>query len=181
MSNPRQTQPPPPGTYTSSQAFVMAATAATRTKPEHLLSATQCICRILHENQIPFAIMGGFSLALRGGQRTVDSGRSDLGGSLGAPDDPESASEIVLINTLTGEQKYPVYPLLVSKLGAYFGRRKMSDFNDIMFIIHKYPLRVYDVREQLNREYRQAFVDALTKGTAPPQLLSSIKETLGIV
>lgn len=57
----------------------------------------------------------------------------------------------------------------------------MSDFNDIMFIIHKYPLRVYDVREQLNREYRQAFVDALTKGTAPPQLLSSIKETLGIV
>ncbi|WEW55166.1 hypothetical protein PRK78_000595 [Emydomyces testavorans] len=55
-------------TYTVDQGFALASASA-HAGFRHLLSAADFISQLLRGRNIPFAIMGGFSLGLRGSQR----------------------------------------------------------------------------------------------------------------
>jgi hypothetical protein len=58
----------PPQTYTVQQGFELATTSAVATKP-HLDLAAEFVVRVFSANNIPYAFMGGYSLALRGSPR----------------------------------------------------------------------------------------------------------------
>lgn len=57
-------------TYTVEKGFALCSTSAQATYI-HLLSAAVYMSRLLTRRGIPFAIMGGFSLKLRGCQRAT--------------------------------------------------------------------------------------------------------------
>ena len=59
-----------PGTYTPAEGFGLATAAMARTSPE-LASAADYSIQVLQVNRIPFALMGGFSMKLRGSRRTT--------------------------------------------------------------------------------------------------------------
>lgn len=54
--------------YTVEQGFSLASASA-RADVRHLLSAADFITQLFEGKSIPFAIMGGFSLGLRGSRR----------------------------------------------------------------------------------------------------------------
>nr|POF02290.1 hypothetical protein CFP56_65555 [Quercus suber] len=186
----------PAGTYTPTQLAALAE-AAHRAMPVHLIAAADYVSAILGRNNIPIAIMGGFSLGateippmsisrvLRplgpvsgvmrvfvktGGQ--YESGLSDmlvevdliLRGSLGAPEHPESAFEVVSVNTSVGPRQYRLLNLegiMTSKLGAAFARSSQNDIDDILFLIAQYPAELWGLKANFSIGQRQHFINHL--------------------
>jgi hypothetical protein len=70
MSSSRQnpTTAPRPGTYTVLEGIMLARTASTRNRVE-LAAAADYMIQVFQANSIPTALMGGFSLLIRGSSR----------------------------------------------------------------------------------------------------------------
>lgn len=67
--NPRAAPPAPPaGTYSVAENEAMLAQSKTATN-NHLVAAADYITRLFEANEVPFAIMGGFSMNIRGSIR----------------------------------------------------------------------------------------------------------------
>lgn len=69
--DPRAAPPPQPaGTYSVAQSGPLTEQSANATDA-HLLAAADYITRLFEANQVPFAFMGGFSMNIRGSQRST--------------------------------------------------------------------------------------------------------------
>ncbi|WEW60957.1 hypothetical protein PRK78_006445 [Emydomyces testavorans] len=166
------------------------ARESSRAELIQLVAAADHVACVLQGSTISFALMGGFSLWLRGSRRDTHDvdiavgcnmlqlrevlsaqqrilrpagpvsgvmrifvkvgGEHNPGipelyvmvdlilcGSLGAPVDVHTASELVTATTPLGPRQFPLLnigSILNSKLGAFFGRREASDYLDIKFI-----------------------------------------------
>ncbi|CZR54900.1 uncharacterized protein PAC_04785 [Phialocephala subalpina] len=232
----------PPQTYTTQQGFELAIASAVATRP-HLDLAAEFLVLVFSANNVPYAFMGGYSLALRGsprGTHDVDltvgcamdqlvqvvkaqsriwrplgptsgvlrlfigvggenSGVPELKvmvdvilrGSLGAPDNPQAATEVINSTTSLGPRAWPALDLptvMNSKLGAFFarggGNPRSNDYQDILFLINRYMEPIYNIRSQLNATHRQEFVNAYARANAGPQRMGQVKKikhVLGIV
>lgn len=82
---------------------------------------------------------------------------------LGAPNQPELASETRSFDAGFGERSYTILNLhttLSSKLGAAFSRGSTNDFNDVLFLLRKSPLEIStNISPHLDAVQRQAFCD----------------------
>ncbi|USP72977.1 hypothetical protein yc1106_00251 [Curvularia clavata] len=106
-----------------------------------------------------------------------------IGGSLGAPDHPQTSLEVVDYNTDMVQKQFPVIDLLssmASKLGAFYSRQGPNDYRDLTFLITKYPEQVFAIRNQLNATQRQYFVAAFAR-TNTDNAIIRVKHALGIV
>ncbi|KAK2797857.1 hypothetical protein FQN50_009062 [Emmonsiellopsis sp. PD_5] len=226
------------GTYTVEQlhSYMRISESA---GTNHLVSAAEYIVQVFRTNNIPVAIMGGFSLLLRGSPRETQDvdiavgctmlqllqvlsdqecilrpagpvsgvmrifvrmgGEIDqaiegtyvmvdiiLHGSLGAPDDPRTSSEVVNVQTHLGLKAFPVLDvatIMSSKLGAFFGRGATSDFQDISWLLDNFPEKIHNVRTQLNQTHRQAFVNTFAQrnpGSSNENRVRRVRFSLGI-
>ncbi|KAF2490757.1 hypothetical protein BU16DRAFT_565687 [Lophium mytilinum] len=105
-----------------------------------------------------------------------------LRGSLGAPDNPQTASETVSVTTSVGPKQYLVLDILntmISKLGAFFARGAINDYNDLVFLILRYAEQIYAIRAQLNQAHRQHFVTTYAR-TNQENRVRRVKHTLGV-
>ncbi|KKZ59965.1 hypothetical protein EMCG_00805 [[Emmonsia] crescens] len=107
-------------------------------------------------------------------------------GALGAPDNPQAASEVVSIQTHLGTKSFPVLDIvniMSSKLGAFFGRGSLNDFGDLIFLVENFAEKIYNVRTQLNQNHRQVFVNMYAqrdKGLGSDNRIRKFKFTLGV-
>jgi hypothetical protein len=83
----------PSRTYTAEEGFSLASASA-QAGLRHLLSAADYVSQLLSDKSIPFAIMGGFSLALRGHQRQTQDVDIAIGCNMGQ-----------LIQAIAGQQR----------------------------------------------------------------------------
>ncbi|KAF2691387.1 hypothetical protein K458DRAFT_353109 [Lentithecium fluviatile CBS 122367] len=200
-----------------------------------LIAAADFVSQVFRANNIPFALMGGFALKLRGSNRDthdvdvavgctmqrlievlsaqsrvrrpagptsgvmkvfvrvggqLNPGVSELWvavdmilrGSLGAPDNPQNSSEVLTFSTAAGPKQLPVIDILSamgSKLNAYYARQGQSDYQDISFLITKYPEQIFALRTQLNATHRQYFVASFAQGN-PQNAVRRVKHVLGV-
>ncbi|RDL37584.1 uncharacterized protein BP5553_05017 [Venustampulla echinocandica] len=162
----------------------------------HLINIIKSQQRILRP-QGP--VSGTIRLFVRTGGVIENQGLPDLfteadvmlSGTLGAPDDPQTAFEIVTREAPIGERSWPVLnisTLMSSKLGAFFGRGQGSphskDYIDIMFLANKYREAVYAIRTQLNATHKQHVVNTYiqaSKGTGNEKKVKAIKYIFGCV
>ncbi|PLB51557.1 hypothetical protein P170DRAFT_506542 [Aspergillus steynii IBT 23096] len=89
-----------------------------------------------------------------------------LQGSLGAPEDISTASEPITARSSSGQREFMVLNIkgiLIAKLGAFFARTADSDFVDLEFLGRNMATQVHAVRQQLNAEHRQAFINAYSR------------------
>ncbi|KAH7314338.1 hypothetical protein BKA65DRAFT_121040 [Rhexocercosporidium sp. MPI-PUGE-AT-0058] len=104
-------------------------------------------------------------------------------GALGAPGNPQTASEVITSPPALGSRPYTVLniaAIMNSKLGAYFARSSDKDFADIQFLLTRYPQEIWSIRAQLNQNHRQAFVNAFASTNPPQARLKGAKQILGI-
>ncbi|KAG4436258.1 hypothetical protein IFR05_008240, partial [Cadophora sp. M221] len=72
-------------------------------------------------------------------------------GSLGAPLDLTTSSELITYPSPTdqGTNQYRIIniPAITNaKLNAFFSRESQNDYQDIIFLLMKYPQEIYDCR-----------------------------------
>ncbi|KAK0118402.1 hypothetical protein ONS95_012691 [Cadophora gregata] len=240
MASSSRAPPPsqPEGTYNVYQSHPLAA-AAYEASELHLHAAALYVTTLLDTHGIPNALMGGFSMYLRGSTRVTHDidvavgcdmqtllqalstdkrvvrplgpvsgvmrvfvgvgGEHEpsisslhvsvdliLQGSLGAPLDPSASSDLIshvspITNTATQYRIINVPAIMSAKLNAFFGRASQNDYQDIIFLLTKYPQEIYDCRAQLNQEHRQAFVEQYLARGAGQGKLKAAKHILGIV
>ncbi|KAH6716629.1 hypothetical protein BKA61DRAFT_308518 [Leptodontidium sp. MPI-SDFR-AT-0119] len=226
----------PQGTYTIPQSTSLAASSHLANS-FHLHAAAHHITALLDSHGIPNALMGGFSMYLRGSTRVThdidvavgsemqtllqalisdkrilrplgpvsgvmriyvetggafDTSLSSLHvstdlilqGSLGAPLDPTSSSELITYPSPTnqGTTQYRILnvsAIASAKLNAFFSRASQNDYEDIIFLLMKYPQEIYDCRAQLKQEHRQAFIEQYAARGAGQGKLKATKHILG--
>lgn len=109
---------------------------------------------------------------------------SNPAGSLGAPLDPTSSSELITYPSPTnqGTTQYRILnvsAIASAKLNAFFSRASQNDYEDIIFLLMKYPQEIYDCRAQLKQEHRQAFIEQYAARGAGQGKLKATKHILG--
>ncbi|PVH73494.1 hypothetical protein DL98DRAFT_607255 [Cadophora sp. DSE1049] len=237
----RESQPTQPeGTYNVHQSHPLASSAYLASEL-YLHAAALYITTLLDTHDIPNALMGGFSMYLRGSTRVTHDidvavgcdmqtllqalspeKRSSvvrplgpvsgvmrvyvevggefepsisslhvsvdliLEGSLGAPLNPSTSSELVpcislITNTTTQYRIINVPAIISAKLNAFSSRASQNDYQDIIFLLMKYPQEIYDCRAQLNQEYRRVFVEQYAARGAGQGKLKAAKHILGVV
>ncbi|KAI9729158.1 MAG: hypothetical protein M1834_007065 [Cirrosporium novae-zelandiae] len=109
-----------------------------------------------------------------------------LSGALGFPENFQTDSEIISTNTVLGIKQYPVLTILYmmrSKLNAFYDRQSVNDYEDITWLTAHYPVDVYQIRMQLDYEYRLTFLQAYIhqyQGSNEQKKIRLMKHILGI-
>ena len=83
------------------------------------------------------------------------------------PDDLSTATDsIIAVTPITGEPEFKlldVKGILLTKLTAFFAQASESDFTDLEFVGRNMAPQVYAVRQELNAEHRQVFINAYSR------------------
>jgi len=112
----------------------------------------------------------------------MDKSITSATGSLGAPTDIQSNSEIVTYNTDLGSKQLPLIDIvsaMASKLNAYHFRQERKDYEDIWFLIRMYSEQVFAIRARLDATHCRYFVASLAERESE-EAIRSIKSILNV-
>jgi hypothetical protein len=107
-------------------------------------------------------------------------------GSLGAPDNPQKASENLNIETVLGPRKYPVLNIermTKAKFSAFCSRASTTDHMDVVFLIQNFADGVIAACPQLNEEHRRGFAKEYSRRNRGPGNFArvlQVKQLLGL-